>query len=93
MNVSRPKGNAVLIYTWRCVDSPPNRLRHTGASRFMVNPCSYDADKGCENGCIMNEIVLYDHTLYLFLYTASRMSISKTFKSGGTRRRRQREFS
>ena len=88
MNVSRPKENAVLIYTWRCVDSPPNRLRQTGASRVMENVCSYDADKGSEN-----EIVLYDRTLYLYLYTASRMSISRTFKSAGTRRRRQRAVS
>lgn len=83
MNVSRPKGNAVLIYTWRCVDSPPNRLRHTVASRVMENVCSYDADKGRENGYIVSEVVLYDRTLYLHLYTAIRMSISGTFESGG----------
>ena len=41
------------------------------------------ADKGCENGYVMSEIVLYDRTLYLYLYKALRMSISGSFKSGG----------
>ena len=42
-----------------------------------------DASIPRENGYIMNEIVLYDRTLYLYLYTALRMSISGTFKLGG----------